>query len=96
MFGRRRAAQPKGQGAAAAKQVTKTVPARLHYCCTLSFGSDVSHSTSWFQMGLFLELDPEQVMTEGNLDDPDLEAELAALTGNAAGAGGRVKPKGKS
>uniref|UniRef100_A0A674NLX8 Coiled-coil and C2 domain-containing protein 1B n=1 Tax=Takifugu rubripes TaxID=31033 RepID=A0A674NLX8_TAKRU len=47
-------------------------------------------------MGLFLELDPEQVMTEGNLDDPDLEAELAALTGNAAGAGGRVKPKGKS
>uniref|UniRef100_H2TPD7 Coiled-coil and C2 domain-containing protein 1B n=1 Tax=Takifugu rubripes TaxID=31033 RepID=H2TPD7_TAKRU len=67
MFGRRRAAQPKGQGAAAAKQ-----------------------------MGLFLELDPEQVMTEGNLDDPDLEAELAALTGNAAGAGGRVKPKGKS
>uniref|UniRef100_A0A674MM16 Coiled-coil and C2 domain-containing protein 1B n=1 Tax=Takifugu rubripes TaxID=31033 RepID=A0A674MM16_TAKRU len=48
------------------------------------------------QMGLFLELDPEQVMTEGNLDDPDLEAELAALTGNAAGAGGRVKPKGKS
>lgn len=47
-------------------------------------------------MGLFLELDPEQVMTEGNLDDPDLEAELAALTGNAAGPGGRVKPKGKS
>lgn len=47
-------------------------------------------------MGLFLELDPEQVMTEDNLDDPDLEAELAALTGNAAGAGGRAKPKRKS
>lgn len=46
-------------------------------------------------MGLFLELDPEQVM-EGNLDDPDLEAELAALTGNAAGAGGRAKPERKS
>lgn len=65
------------------------------YWCTLSFGSDVSHSTSWFQMGLFLELDPEQ-MTEDNLDDPDLEAELAALTGNAAGAGVRPRPKRKS
>lgn len=65
------------------------------YWCILSFGRDVSHSTSWFQMGLFLELDPEQV-TEGNLDDPDLEAELAALTGNAAGVGGRAKPKRKS
>lgn len=28
MFGRRKAAQPKGQGAAVAKQVTKTVPAK--------------------------------------------------------------------
>lgn len=45
-------------------------------------------------MGLFLELDPEQVMMEGNLDDPDLEAELAALTGDKAG--GRAKPKRKS
>lgn len=49
-------------------------------------------------MGLFLDLDPEEMMmTEGNLDDPDLEAELAAITGNkAAAAGGRAKPKGKS
>lgn len=47
-------------------------------------------------MGLFVELDPEQVMMEGNLDDPDLEAELAAITGNKAGAGGKAKPKGKS
>lgn len=56
----------------------------------------LSRSTSWFQMGLFLELDPEQVMIEGNLDDPDLEAELAAITGNKAGAGGKAKPKRKS
>lgn len=47
-------------------------------------------------MGLFLELDPEQVMMEGNLDDPDLEAELAAITGSKAGAGAKAKPKRKS
>lgn len=50
-------------------------------------------------MGLFVDLDPEELMMgmEGNLDDPDLEAELAAITGNkAAAAGGRAKPKGKS
>lgn len=48
-------------------------------------------------MGLFLDLDPEEMMMmEGNLDDPDLEAELAAITGNKAAAGGRAKPKGKS
>lgn len=35
-------------------------------------------------------------MMEGNLDDPDLEAELAAITGNKAAAGGRAKPKGRS
>lgn len=53
--------------------------------------------TSWlFQMGLFLDLDPEQMMMEENLDDPDLEAELAALTGSKAAAGGRAKHKGKS
>lgn len=54
--------------------------------------------TSWFQMGLFVDLDPEQMMMgmEGDLDDPDLEAELAAITGNKAAAGGRAKPKGKS
>ncbi|XP_042353311.1 coiled-coil and C2 domain-containing protein 1B isoform X2 [Plectropomus leopardus] len=70
MFGKKkRAPQPRGQGAAAAKQ-----------------------------MGLFVDLDPEQMMMgmEGNLDDPDLEAELAAITGNKSAAGGRAKPKGKS
>ncbi|XP_054870313.1 coiled-coil and C2 domain-containing protein 1B isoform X2 [Amphiprion ocellaris] len=70
MFGKKkRAPQPRGQGAAAAKQ-----------------------------MGLFVDLDPEEMMlgVEGNLDDPDLEAELAAITGNKAAAGGRTKPKGKS
>ncbi|KAM6989571.1 LOW QUALITY PROTEIN: coiled-coil and C2 domain-containing protein 1B [Tautogolabrus adspersus] len=66
MFGKKkRAPQPRGQGAAAAKQ-----------------------------MGLFV--DPEEMMMgmEGDLDDPDLEAELAAITGNQAG--GRAKHKGKS
>ncbi|XP_008277884.1 coiled-coil and C2 domain-containing protein 1B isoform X2 [Stegastes partitus] len=70
MFGKKkRAPQPRGQGAAAAKQ-----------------------------MGLFVDLDPEEMMMgmEGNLDDPDLEAELAAITGNKAAAGGRARPKGKS
>ncbi|XP_029308793.1 coiled-coil and C2 domain-containing protein 1B isoform X2 [Cottoperca gobio] len=70
MFGKKkRAPQPRGQGAAAAKQ-----------------------------MGLFVDLDPEEMMMgmEGNLDDPDLEAELAAITGNKAAAGGRAKQKGKS
>uniref|UniRef100_H3DBJ8 Coiled-coil and C2 domain-containing protein 1B n=1 Tax=Tetraodon nigroviridis TaxID=99883 RepID=H3DBJ8_TETNG len=64
---KRKPAQPRGQGAAAAQQ-----------------------------MGLYLELDPEQMVMEGNLDDPDLEAELAAITGNKAGAGGKAKPKRKS
>ncbi|XP_067331716.1 coiled-coil and C2 domain-containing protein 1B isoform X2 [Channa argus] len=66
---KKRAPQPKGQGAAAAKQ-----------------------------MGLFVDLDPEEIMTgmEENLDDPDLEAELAAITGNKTAAKGRVKPKGKA
>lgn len=51
----------------------------------------------WFQMGLFVDLDSEEMMgMEGNLEDPDLEAELAALTGNKAAAGGRAKQKGKS
>ncbi|XP_070701874.1 coiled-coil and C2 domain-containing protein 1B [Pempheris klunzingeri] len=70
MFGKKkRAPQPRGQGAAAAKQ-----------------------------MGLFVDLDSEEMMVgmEGNLDDPDLEAELAAITGNKAAAGGRAKQKGKS
>ncbi|XP_075877921.1 coiled-coil and C2 domain-containing protein 1B isoform X2 [Nelusetta ayraudi] len=48
------------------------------------------------QMGLFLDLDPEQMVVDENLDDPDLEAELAAITGNKGAAGGRAKNKGKS
>ncbi|XP_071348012.1 coiled-coil and C2 domain-containing protein 1B isoform X2 [Trachinotus anak] len=70
MFGKKkRAPQPKGQGAAAAKQ-----------------------------MGLFVDLDPEEMMMgmEENLDDQDLEAELAAITGNKPAARGRAKQKGKS
>ncbi|XP_056276428.1 coiled-coil and C2 domain-containing protein 1B isoform X2 [Pseudoliparis swirei] len=70
MFGKKkRAPPPRGQGAAAAKQ-----------------------------MGLFVDLDPEEMMMgmEGSVDDPDLEAELAAITGSKAAAGGRAKQKGKS
>ncbi|XP_035525913.1 coiled-coil and C2 domain-containing protein 1B isoform X2 [Morone saxatilis] len=70
MFGKKkRAPQPRGQGAAAAKQ-----------------------------MGLFVDLDPEDlVLMEGSLDDPELEAELAAITGDkAAAGGGRAKQKGKT
>lgn len=49
-------------------------------------------------MGLFVDMDPEQMMMgmEENLDDPDLEAELAAITGNKAAPGGRAKHKGRS
>lgn len=52
-------------------------------------------------MGLFVDMeDPEQMMMgmEENLDDTDLEAEFAAITGakSAGGGGGRAKPKGKS
>lgn len=47
-------------------------------------------------MGLFVDLDPEQMAMEGNVDDPDLEAELAAITGNKTAGGGRPKQKGKS
>uniref|UniRef100_A0A669EKJ9 Coiled-coil and C2 domain-containing protein 1B n=1 Tax=Oreochromis niloticus TaxID=8128 RepID=A0A669EKJ9_ORENI len=70
MFGKKkRAPQPKGQGAAAAKQ-----------------------------MGLFVDLNPDEMMMgmDGNLDDPDLEAELAAITGKKAAAGGKAGQKGKS
>lgn len=35
-------------------------------------------------------------MVDENLDDPDLEAELAAITGNKGAAGGRAKNKSKS
>lgn len=49
-------------------------------------------------MGLFVDLNPEEMMmgVEENVDDPDLEAELAAITGNKAVNRGRAKPKGKS
>lgn len=49
-------------------------------------------------MGLFVDLDPEEMMMgmDENLDDPDLEAELAAITGNKAAARGRAKQRGKS
>lgn len=46
-----------------------------------------------------MEMDPEEMMKgmEENLDDPDLVAELAALTGGGKPAArGRAKPKGKS
>lgn len=48
------------------------------------------------QMGLFM--DPEDMMKgmEENLNDPDLEAELAAITGGKAVVRGRAKPKGKA
>ncbi|XP_017266457.1 coiled-coil and C2 domain-containing protein 1B isoform X2 [Kryptolebias marmoratus] len=68
MFGKKKKAPaaPKGQGAAAAKQ-----------------------------MGLFVDMmDPEEMMMGAGEDDPDLEAELAAITGSKAGGGGRVKQKG--
>ncbi|KAK7944866.1 hypothetical protein WMY93_000594 [Mugilogobius chulae] len=52
-------------------------------------------SVAEYMMGLFM--DPEEMMKgmEENLDDPALEAELAALTGGRAAARGKAKPKGK-
>lgn len=49
-------------------------------------------------MGLFVDLSPEEMMmgVEENLDDTDLEAELAAITGNKAAARVQAKTKGKS
>ncbi|XP_034468357.1 coiled-coil and C2 domain-containing protein 1B isoform X2 [Hippoglossus hippoglossus] len=65
---KKRSAQPRGQGAAAARQ-----------------------------MGLFIDLDPEEMMSlEENLDDSDLEAELASITGEKAAVRGRAKQKGKT
>ncbi|XP_053293559.1 coiled-coil and C2 domain-containing protein 1B isoform X1 [Pleuronectes platessa] len=65
---KKKAAQPRGQGAAAARQ-----------------------------MGLFIDLDPEEMMgLEENLDDSDLEAELASITGEKAAVRGRAKQKGKT
>ncbi|KAJ8357369.1 hypothetical protein SKAU_G00201630 [Synaphobranchus kaupii] len=50
------------------------------------------------QMGLFMDFKPEEMMMDmdGNLDDPDLEAEFAAIVGSKAAAGGRSKAKGKT
>lgn len=58
----------------------------------------VFSSTSSLQMGLLIDLDPEEMMMgmEENLDDPALEAELASLTGNKAPAGGRPKQEARS
>lgn len=49
-------------------------------------------------MGLFVDMNPEEMMMgmDGNLDDPDLVAELAAITGKKAAAGGKARQKGKS
>uniref|UniRef100_A0A7N6BUQ5 Coiled-coil and C2 domain-containing protein 1B n=1 Tax=Anabas testudineus TaxID=64144 RepID=A0A7N6BUQ5_ANATE len=50
------------------------------------------------KMGLFVDLSPEEMMmgVEENLDDTDLEAELAAITGNKAAARVQAKTKGKT
>ncbi|XP_069050076.1 coiled-coil and C2 domain-containing protein 1B isoform X1 [Lepisosteus oculatus] len=64
----RRAPLPKGQGAAAARQ-----------------------------MGLFVDLSPEEMMDmDGQLDDADLEAEFAAVVGRRPAGGAKPKPKGKT
>uniref|UniRef100_A0A8C5C1T0 C2 domain-containing protein n=1 Tax=Gadus morhua TaxID=8049 RepID=A0A8C5C1T0_GADMO len=49
------------------------------------------------KMGLFVDMSPEEMLMgmDDNLDDPSLEAELAAITGDKPPAGGRAKPKGK-
>lgn len=49
------------------------------------------------QLGLFLEFSPEEMMQgiENDADDGDLEAELAAITGENVSAG-KTKPKGKA
>lgn len=48
----------------------------------------------WHQLGLFVEFNPEEMMLDME-DDADLEAELAAITGEKVSAG-KTKPKGKS
>lgn len=64
----------------------------------LSYCHNLRGWAFWFQMGLLVDLDPEEMMmgVEENLNDQDLEAELAAITGHDAVARGRAKPKGKS
>lgn len=47
-------------------------------------------------MGLFVDMmDPEEMMMGAGVNDPDLEAELASITGSKA-VGGRSKQKEKS
>uniref|UniRef100_A0A8C9TJC8 Coiled-coil and C2 domain containing 1B n=1 Tax=Scleropages formosus TaxID=113540 RepID=A0A8C9TJC8_SCLFO len=49
------------------------------------------------QMGLFVDFSPEEMMDmEGNLDDPDLEAEFAAIVGKKQAGAGRPKAKAKA
>ncbi|XP_053738784.1 coiled-coil and C2 domain-containing protein 1B [Synchiropus splendidus] len=52
------------------------------------------------QLGMFMDMDPEQMMMgmeDDNLDNPELLAELAALTGNnRPPAAGKGKHKGKT
>ncbi|XP_053529769.1 coiled-coil and C2 domain-containing protein 1B [Ictalurus punctatus] len=70
MFARKnkRPAAPKGQGAAAAKQ-----------------------------MGLFLDFNPEDMMDVSvNVDDPDLEAEFAAIVGKKPTTAAKGKKTGKA
>lgn len=48
-------------------------------------------------MGLFLDFNPEDMIgMDQNLDDQDLEAELAAITGTTTTGGDRSKQKVKS
>lgn len=48
-------------------------------------------------MGLFVDMmDPEEMMMGAGENDPDLEAELASITGSKAVQGGRNKQKEKS
>uniref|UniRef100_A0A8C9T4Y6 Coiled-coil and C2 domain containing 1B n=1 Tax=Scleropages formosus TaxID=113540 RepID=A0A8C9T4Y6_SCLFO len=50
-----------------------------------------------WQMGLFVDFSPEEMMDmEGNLDDPDLEAEFAAIVGKKQAGAGRPKAKAKA
>jgi len=97
---------PKGQGAAAAKQVNQMSSQLLlesqRFYLISSLGIQVAiynvSATSWFQMGLFVDLSPEEMLMgmDANLDDPALEAELAAITGGSkAPADGRAKQKRK-
>lgn len=90
MFGKKKRA-PEPRGAAAARQVTRaaardgpTTTARLTPRLPL------------IQMGLLVDLDPDQLLSgaDDSLDDPELEAELAALTGGGGGGQRAQQPGG--